>query len=117
MRGFAVPGAAKYSRRELDELVEQAKQLGASGLVWARTADAGVQSSALKAAGEEAIRRALELAGAGPADLVLMAAGPHDATSKMLGQLRLQRREEGEPAGPGHVRVPLGRGFSDVRLD
>ena len=89
VRGFTVPGGAKYSRRELDELLEQAKQLGASGLVWARTAEAGVQSPALKAAGEEAIRRALELAGAAPADLVLMAAGPHEGTSKMLGQLRL----------------------------
>jgi len=89
VRGFAVPGAAKYSRRELDELVEQAKQLGAGGLVWARAADAAVQSSALKAAGVDAIRRALELAGAAPADLVLMAAGAHESTSKMLGQLRL----------------------------
>jgi aspartyl-tRNA synthetase len=89
VRGFAVPGAAKYSRRELDELVEQAKQLGATGLVWARSAEAAVQSSALKAAGEEAIRKSLELAGARAADLVLMAAGPHEPTSKLLGQLRL----------------------------
>jgi aspartyl-tRNA synthetase len=89
VRGFAVPGAATYSRRELDELVEQAKQFGASGLVWARAAEASVQSSALKAAGEDAIRSALELAGAAPSDLVLMAAGPHESTSKMLGQLRL----------------------------
>ena len=89
VRGFAVPGAARYSRRELDELAEQAKGFGAAGLVWARAADAGVQSSALKAAGEEAIRRALQLAGAGPGDLVLMAAGPHESTSRTLGQLRL----------------------------
>ena len=89
VRGFAVPGAATYSRRELDELVEQAKQFGASGLVWARAVEASVQSSALKAAGEDAIRSALELAGAAPSDLVLMAAGPHESTSKMLGQLRL----------------------------
>jgi aspartyl-tRNA synthetase len=89
VRGFAIPGAAKYSRRELDELVDQAKQLGATGLVWARAAEGTVQSSALKAAGEPAIRKALELAGAAPADLVLMAAGKHDATSKLLGQLRL----------------------------
>jgi aspartyl-tRNA synthetase len=100
VRGFAVPGGAKYSRRELDELVEQAKQLGASGLVWARNAEAGVQSPALKAAGEEAIRRALELAGAGPADLVVMAAGPHDATSKMLGQLRLTVAKKGNLLDP-----------------
>jgi len=89
VRGFVVPGASKYSRRELDELVEQAKLLGASGLVWARTADGGVQSSALKAAGEPAIRRALEIAGAGGGDLLLMAAGKHDPTSRLLGSLRL----------------------------
>jgi aspartyl-tRNA synthetase len=90
VRGFVVPGAAKYSRRELDEAVEQAKQLGATGLVWARRADAAVQSSALKAAGEDAIRQALDVAGAGPGDLLLMAAGAREATSRMLGQLRLQ---------------------------
>jgi aspartyl-tRNA synthetase len=89
VRGFVVPNAAKYSRREIDELVEQAKQFGASGLVWARVADGTVQSSALKAAGEVAIRQALEAAGAGAPDLLLMAAGPHAPTSKILGQLRL----------------------------
>jgi aspartyl-tRNA synthetase len=90
VRGFTVPAAAKYSRRQLDDLVEQAKQLGSSGLVWARTSEGSVQSSALKAAGEDAVRQALDLAGAGPADLVVMAAGAHEATSKLLGQLRLQ---------------------------
>ena len=95
VRGFVVPGAARYSRRELDEVVEQAKQLGAAGLVWARAPEGPVQSPALKAAGEDAIRRALELAKAGPADLLLMAAGRHEPTSKLLGTLRLQlaRRE------------------------
>ena len=95
VRGFVVPGAARYSRRELDELIEQAKQLGASGLVWARAPEGTLQSPALKAAGESAIRRALDVAGAGPADLLVMAAGPHDSTSKLLGQLRLHlgRRE------------------------
>ena len=89
VRGLAVPNAARYSRRELDELVEQAKQFGATGLVWARAPEGTVQSPALKAAGEDAIRHALTSAGAGPGDLLLMAAGPGDATSKMLGQLRL----------------------------
>src|SRR5688572_5378436 len=32
VRGITVPNAARYSRRELDELGEQAKQLGAAGL-------------------------------------------------------------------------------------
>jgi aspartyl-tRNA synthetase len=90
VRGFVVPGAGKYSRRELDDLVEQGRQLGTTGLVWARSPEGTVQSPAIKAAGEETIRRALEIAGAGPADLLLMAAGKHDPTSRLLGSLRLQ---------------------------
>ena len=95
VRGFVIPGGAAYSRKTLDDLVEEAKQLGAAGLVWARRADAGVQSPALKAAGDEAIRQALELAGAAAGDLLVMAAGAHDPTARMLGQLRLNvaRRE------------------------
>jgi aspartyl-tRNA synthetase len=89
VRGFVVPGGARYSRRELDELAEQAKQLGAAGLVWARRADGTVQSPALKTAGEDAIRAALETASCGAGDLLVMAAGRHYATSTMLGQLRL----------------------------
>ena len=42
VRGFVVPGAAKSSRKELDDLVDLAKQLGASGLVWARLARASL---------------------------------------------------------------------------
>jgi aspartyl-tRNA synthetase len=94
VRGFVVPGAARYSRREVDEIVEQAKQLGAAGLVWARAPEGAIQTST-KAIGDDALRRALEMAKAGPADLLLMAAGKPEATSKMLGQLRLHmaRRE------------------------
>ena len=95
VRGFVVKGGARYSRKDLDALTEQAKQLGASGLVWARIAAGAVQSSALKAAGESTIRRALDLAGAGDGDLLLLAAGKHEPTSRVLGALRLHvaRRE------------------------
>jgi aspartyl-tRNA synthetase len=89
VRGFVVPGAARYSRRELDELIEQAKQLGAGGLVWARAPEGTVQSPIVKAAGEASIRQALEIAGARPEDLLLVAAGRHDPTSRLLGALRL----------------------------
>jgi aspartyl-tRNA synthetase len=96
VRGFVIPGGGRYSRKDLDNLVEEAKQLGAAGLVWARQADAAVQSSALKAAGEDAIRHALNAAGSGQGDLLLLAAGPHAAVSYVLGQLRLSiaKREQ-----------------------
>ena len=97
VRGFVIPKAARYSRRELDELAEQAKQAGAAGLVWARWGEGGVpQSPALKTAGDDAIRRALETSSCGPEDLLVMAAGRHQPTSVTLGQLRLQvARKEG----------------------
>jgi aspartyl-tRNA synthetase len=88
VRGFVIPGAAKFSRRELDEVVEQAKQAGAAGLVWARHTADGVQSSA-KAIGEDGIRRVLEASGGGKDDLLVLASGAGDAISKVLGQLRL----------------------------
>ena len=95
VRAIAVPGAAKFSRKEIDEITEQAKEAGASGLVWARiSADGAVQSSALKAAGEETIRRALDAGGAEQADLLLMASGEPAEASKILGTLRLSLAEK-----------------------
>jgi aspartyl-tRNA synthetase len=93
VRGFVIQGAARYSRRELDQLVEQAKQLGAAGLIYARFAGEGVQSS-VKAIGDEGTRHALQTAGAGHTDLLVLASGSPNAVAKTLGQLRLQVAKE-----------------------
>ena len=91
VRGIVVPGAAGRSRRDVDELVALAKDLGAAGLVWARrSADGALQSSALRAIGEPGVERALAAAGAGAADLLVMAAGQPVATASLLGLLRLR---------------------------
>ena len=89
VRGFVIPGAGSYSRREVDQLVDQAKQLGAAGLVWARYTAEGVQCS-VKAVGEDGARQVLAQAGATQADLLVLASGAPDAVSKLLGPLRLQ---------------------------
>jgi aspartyl-tRNA synthetase len=89
VRGFVVKNA-DYSRTQVDGIVDQAKQLGAAGLIWARTASDGtLTSSIMKALGEDGVRQMLAAAGAEPGDLLLVAAGEPDATSKLLGQLRL----------------------------
>jgi aspartyl-tRNA synthetase len=90
VRGFVVPQAGGYSRSEVDGIVDQAKALGATGLVWARrTEDGTVTSSIMKALGEASVRGVLDLAGVAPGGLLLIAAGEPDSTSKLLGQLRL----------------------------
>jgi aspartyl-tRNA synthetase len=90
VRGFVVPHAGNYSRSEVDGIVDQAKALGATGLVWARRApDGAITSSIMKAMGEDAVRELLDTAGVANGGLLLVAAGEPDATSKVLGQLRL----------------------------
>jgi aspartyl-tRNA synthetase len=87
VRGFAVPGGNKYTRSQIDLLVDQAKQMGFTGLIWVRPGTPPVSS--VKALGEPVLRAALDAAAAAADDLLLMAAGPAENTSKLLGQLRL----------------------------
>src|SRR5262245_21323528 len=87
VRGFAVPGGNAWSRSQIDLLVDQAKQMGFSGLIWVRPGEPPLSS--VKALTEGTLRGALAGARAGKDDLLLMAAGAADDTSKLLGQLRL----------------------------
>jgi aspartyl-tRNA synthetase len=90
VRGFVVKNAGGYSRTQVDGIVDQAKALGATGLIWARRLDDGsITSSITKAMGEDAVRQMLDLTGVANGELLLVAAGEPDATSKLLGQLRL----------------------------
>jgi aspartyl-tRNA synthetase len=87
VRGFAVPGGNRYTRSQIDVLVDQAKQIGFAGLIWVRPGEPPLSS--VKALNESSLRAALAAAGATADDLLLIAAGPADQTSKLLGQLRL----------------------------
>lgn len=87
IRGFAVPGGNRYTRSQIDLLVDQAKQIGFGGLIWVRPGEPPVSSS--KALSDDSLRAALQAVGAGADDLVLLAGGAAAATSKLLGQLRL----------------------------
>jgi aspartyl-tRNA synthetase len=82
-----VPGGNRYTRSQLDALVDQAKQMGFSGLIWVRPGEPPLCS--VKVLGEPVLRPALDKVKASANDLLLMAAGPAEQTSKLLGQLRL----------------------------
>ena len=98
VRGFAVKGGNKYSRSQLDVLVDQAKALGFTGLIWVRPGEPPLSS--VKALSEAVLRPALDRASASADDLLLMAAGPADSTSKLLGQLRLQIAQKEQLLNP-----------------
>ena len=95
VRALVIPGAARYSRSELDALVDQAKQLGAVGIMWARKVEGGINTN-VKAAGEDKLLASMAAASAGDEDLILLAGGKPDEASKLLGAFRLTlARKEG----------------------
>ena len=91
---IAVPGAAEYSRKEIDALTEWVKrpQVGAKGLIYIKVnADGSFKSSIDKFYGPEDLARIAEAAGAGKGDLVLVMSGPAKRkVQTMLGVLRLE---------------------------
>ena len=90
VRALVVPGAGRYARAQIDQLVDGAIAQGAKGLVWIRQApDGTVQSSILKAAGVDTLTQTLEAVGAGADDLTLLSAGTSAEASGVLGALRL----------------------------
>ena len=76
VRALVVPDAGRQSRAQIDNLVDEALALGAKGLVWVRQSPEGpIQSSILKAAGEESLAQVVQAVGAERDDLILIAGG------------------------------------------
>ncbi len=90
---ISVPGAAEYTRKQVDELTEWVKrpQVGAKGLIYIRVnADGSFKSSIDKFYGADDLRAIAAAAQAGPGDLVLVLCGARRKTQNMLGVLRLE---------------------------
>ena len=91
---IAVPGAAEYTRKQVDELTEWVKrpQVGAKGLIYIRVnADGTYKSSIDKFYGPEDLARIASAAEAQPGDLLLVMSGDNKRkVQTMLGVLRLE---------------------------
>lgn len=95
--GIAVPGAASYTRKEIDRLIEWVKrpQVGANGLVWVKyNEDGSFKSSVDKFYSEEDLKGWAEETGANPGDLILVLAGDTDKTRTQLSALRMHMANE-----------------------
>jgi aspartyl-tRNA synthetase len=95
---FAAPGAASYSRKQLDELTERAKAVGARGAYFVKLAAEGTTSTVEKLIGEENVKKLVEACGAKTGDLVVALSAREqikgtEAAALVAGQLRLQLGE------------------------
>jgi aspartyl-tRNA synthetase len=95
---LAAPGAAGYSRRQLDELTEKAKSLGARGTYFVKVASEGTTSTVEKMIGAENVNKLAQACGARTGDLAVVVAAKTqikgtEAAALVAGQLRLHLGE------------------------
>jgi aspartyl-tRNA synthetase len=92
VKGICAPGAGGYSRKQLDELVELARQSGARGLLWAApqqgAAPESVRSSFGKQVSGEELAAIVEAMGGQPDDLLLIVADTPQVVAATLDRLR-----------------------------
>ena len=90
--GFAAPGCASYTRKQIDALTEFVKrpQVGAKGLVWIRVEADAVKSSADKFYTPDEVRALADRCGAKAGDMVFILCGRKFRALTQLCALRLE---------------------------
>jgi aspartyl-tRNA synthetase len=82
------PGGAVLSRRDFDALTEEAKQLGAKGMVWISLGADGTKSSASKFISDEQIAKLQAATGSQTGDAMLLFADTVDVARGVGGKMR-----------------------------
>jgi aspartyl-tRNA synthetase len=99
IRGFKVSGE-EFTRKRFDELTEQAKALGAKGLVWAVVEEGGAWRSPIsKFLSADEMDNAAKALGAGVGDVLFLVADEPSVVARVLGGIR---SELGAGKGEGH---------------
>lgn len=90
VKGLRIPGAGNYSRKQIDELVELAKQAGARGLLWAIVPEEGgeVRSSFGRQVSPDEMAAIIRRMEGAPGDLLLIVADTSKVVAQTLDRLR-----------------------------
>ncbi|HBU79599.1 MAG TPA: aspartate--tRNA ligase, partial [Muricauda sp.] len=91
--GIAVPGAASYTRKEIDGLIDWVKrpQVGAKGMVYVKCNEDGTYKSSVdKFYDQEDLDKWAETTGAKPGDLICVLSGNTNETRAQLSALRME---------------------------
>jgi len=121
-----VPGGAKISRKEIDDLTRYVGNYGARGLAWIKVNDKaagveGLQSPILKFMPEATVGQLVERLALQDGDIVLFGADKRQVVNDALGALRLKVAEMMDLVGTGWaplwvVDFPMFEGTSDGGL-
>lgn len=91
VRAINAKGCSKFSRKEIDALVEVVKTYKAKGMAWISVgADNEIKSSFAKFMTEEEMKALLERTEAEAGDLICIVADKNNVVCNALGQLRLE---------------------------
>jgi aspartyl-tRNA synthetase len=90
VRGLRVPGGAAFSRKDLSDLEERAKGLGAKGLAAFQVKAGELKGPLVKVLDEDGRKALCEISGLRDGDALFVAAGEWVSTCSMLGTLRLE---------------------------
>jgi aspartyl-tRNA synthetase len=94
IKAIVVPDKGALARKELDGIVDEAKALGAGGLVWVAVTEDGLKSPLDKFFTDDERSGLLKVSGAEAGDLVLMVADFRESVVyKVLGGLRTRLAE------------------------
>ncbi len=116
VRGICVPGAADYSRKQLDQLNDIARKMGSGGIVTISLTGSGgleglnaetVKSNAARYLTIEEMKDMAERLGASMGDLLLVTAGEYRQVVSVLGEIRKEMGHRLKMADPDM----LGFGF------
>ena len=94
VKGIAVPGGARWSRKELDQWDQMIKDWGGAGLLWfiwddhPRAGSEAVRSPVAKHLSEREIKAMAKIAEIGRGDALLVMAGTPSTINPLLGLLR-----------------------------
>ena len=95
--GIAVPGAASYTRKQIDALIDWVKrpQIGANGLIWVKcNEDGSFKSSVDKFYSQEDLQAWATSTQASAGDLILVMGGEVNKTRTQLSALRMELAEQ-----------------------
>jgi aspartyl-tRNA synthetase len=88
VKGFAAPGAGSWSRRELDDLIQEATSRGAAGLVWIAYDGSDIRSPVISHLSPDEVGAMAGATSAGDGDLVLVVADQPPRVAVALDGLR-----------------------------